>query len=226
MTLASLSNDQGQRTQMEMAKLMTNRTDGSDPEKFDAWLTEVNEKAALYNRSPLELAKLSSTGALFDELSHFSQVHSWTHQVAPRLHQAFSSVPTPTYALSKIVGEFQREDENLHVYITRFRKLLRVLNHDENDNPQPYDMFFCRGLFNREVAKKVRDIPRASMQDVFNAAIKIEQNLLDLEGLRRGAVGDVNEVDYFPRGRPTAEELNLLNDRPRPGSQSQHPQRQ
>ena len=62
------------------------------------------------------------------------------------------------------------------------------------------------------------------MQDVFNAAIKIEQNLLDLEGLRRGAVGDVNEVDYFPRGRPTAEELNLLNDRPRPGSQSQDPQ--
>ena len=156
--------------------------DGEDPDKFEPWLTQLENACIVGKRDVREVAICSCAGPVLEVISSIDPTEPWSvHR--DELRRCFSPNKTRVHA-ANLLNNFrpQHATENLRSYIHQYSKI-----HRQATGLQPEDDFdlgrkveFMKRLRNSAIANKIiksqqfKEYTRYSLQSCFAKALELE----------------------------------------------------
>ena len=156
--------------------------DGEDPDKFEPWLTQLENACIVGKRDVREVAICSCAGPVLEVISSIDPTEPWSvHR--EELRRCFSPNKTRVHA-ANLLNNFrpQHATENLRSYIHQYSKI-----HRQATGLQPEDDFdlgrkveFMKRLRNSAIANKIiksqqfKEYTRYSLQSCFAKALELE----------------------------------------------------
>ena len=156
--------------------------DGEDPDKFEPWLTQLENACIVGKRDVREVAICSCTGPVLEVISSIDPTELWSvHR--DELRRCFSPNKTRVHA-ANLLNNFcpQHATENLQSYIHQYSKI-----HRQATGLQPkedYDLGrkveFMKRLRNSAIANKIiksqqfKEYTQYSLQSGFAKALELE----------------------------------------------------
>ena len=173
--------------------------DGEDPDKFEPWLTQLENACIVGKRDVCEVAICSCAGPVLEVISSIDEYEPWSvHR--DELRRCFSPNKTRVHA-ANLLNNFrpQHSTENLRSYIHQYSKIHRQATglQPEEDYDLGRKVEFMKRLRNAAIANKIiksqqfKEYTRYSLQSCFAKALELEGEFM---------VGEV----VAPRYRQTA----------------------
>ena len=169
--------------------------DGEDPDKFEPWLSQLENACMVGKRDIREVAICSSVGPVLEVLNSIDDREDWaTHR--DELRRCFSTNKTRVHA-ADLLSNFwkQHAKENLRSFIHQYTKMHRQATGVKPE--QDYDLTrkveFLKRIRRPQIANKIiksnkfKDYTRYSLQACFARALELEGDFM---------VGEVVDPSY------------------------------
>ena len=156
--------------------------DGEDPDRFEPWLTQLENACIVGKRDVREVAICSCAGPVLEVISSIDECEPWSvHR--DELRRCFSPNKTRVHA-ANLLNNFrpQHSTENLRSYIHQYSKIHRQATGLQPD--EDYDLGrkveFMKRLRNAAIANKIiksqqfKEYTRYSLQSCFAKALELE----------------------------------------------------
>ena len=156
--------------------------DGEDPDRFEPWLTQLENACIVGKRDVREVAICSCAGPVLEVISSIDGYEPWSvHR--DELRRCFSPNKTRVHA-ANLLNNFrpQHSTENLRSYIHQYSKIHRQATGLQPD--EDYDLGrkveFMKRLRNAAIANKIiksqqfKEYTRYSLQSCFAKALELE----------------------------------------------------
>ena len=156
--------------------------DGEDPDRFEPWLTQLENACIVGKRDVREVAICSCAGPVLEVISSIDEYEPWSvHR--DELRRCFSPNKTRVHA-ANLLNNFrpQHSTENLRSYIHQYSKIHRQATGLQPD--EDYDLGrkveFMKRLRNAAIANKIiksqqfKEYTRYSLQSCFAKALELE----------------------------------------------------
>ncbi|MCG8621931.1 MAG: hypothetical protein MJE68_08060, partial [Proteobacteria bacterium] len=159
--------------------------DGTDPEKFDHWIEQIEIACRISGRDPTVVALAKSTGAVTEVIRSMRPGLSWV-EFKNELKRCFSASKSMTHA-ALILDNFRKQNvnESLRSYIHKYTKLHREATdrscEDEYDTKAK--LHFLSRLRNGNIATKISQsadfekYKTYSLQKCMEKALVLESRL-------------------------------------------------
>ena len=156
--------------------------DGEDPDKFEPWLTQLENACIVGKRDVREVAICSCAGPVLEVISSIDECEPWSvHR--DELRRCFSPNKTRVHA-ANLLNNFrpQHSTENLRSYIHQYSKIHRQATglQPEEDYDLGRKVEFMKRLRNSAIANKIiksqlfKEYTRYSLQSCFAKALELE----------------------------------------------------
>ena len=156
--------------------------DGEDPDKFEPWLTQLENACIVGKRDVREVAICSCAGPVLEVISSIDEYEPWSvHR--DELRRCFSPNKTRVHA-ANLLNNFrpQHSTENLRSYIHQYSKIHRQATgmQPEEDYDLGRKVEFMKRLRNSAIANKIiksqqfKEYTRYSLQSCFAKALELE----------------------------------------------------
>ena len=156
--------------------------DGEDPDKFEPWLTQLENTCIVGKRDVREVAICSCAGPVLEVISSIDECEPWSvHR--DELRRCFSPNKTRVHA-ANLLNNFrpQHSTENLRSYIHQYSKIHRQATslQPEKDYNLGRKVEFMKRLRNSAIANKIiksqlfKEYTRYSLQSCFAKALELE----------------------------------------------------
>ena len=156
--------------------------DGEDPDKFELWLTKLENACIVGKRDVREVAICSCAGPVLEVISSIDPTELWgVHR--DELRRCFSPNKTRVHA-TNLLNNFrpQHAKENLRSYIHQYSKIHRQATglQPEDDYDLGRKVEFMKRLRNSTIANKIiksqqfKECTRYSLQSCFAKALELE----------------------------------------------------
>ena len=156
--------------------------DGEDPDKFEPWLTQLENACIVGKRDVREVAICSCAGPVLEVISSIDEYEPWSiHR--DELRRCFSPNKTRVHA-ANLLNNFrpQHSTENLRSYIHQYSKIHRQATglQPEEDYDLGRKVEFMKRLRNAAIANKIiksqqfKEYTRYSLQSCFAKALELE----------------------------------------------------
>ena len=156
--------------------------DGEDPDKFERWLTQLENACIVGKRDVREVAICSCTGPVLEVITSIEEDEPWSvHR--DELRRCFSPNKTRVHA-ANLLSNFrpQHSTENLRSYIHQYSKIHRQATGllPEEDYDLGRKVEFMKRLRNSAIANKIiksqqfKEYTRYSLQSCFAKALELE----------------------------------------------------
>ena len=197
--------------------------DGTDPEKFDHWIEQIEIACRISGRDPRVVALAKSTGAVTEVIRSMRPGLSWV-EFKNELKRCFSASKSMTHA-ALILDNFRKQNvnENLRSYIHKYTKLHREATdrscEDEYDTKAK--LHFLSRLRNGNIATKISQsadfekYKTYSLQKCMEKALVLESRLQVREMVTqaREAVDATKPTEIMEvEGQMMEEEVNNIPD--------------
>ena len=169
--------------------------DGEDPDKFEPWLSQLENACMVGKRDIREVAICSSIGPVLEVLNSIDDKEDWaTHR--DELRRCFSTNKTRVHA-ADLLSNFRKQHvkENLRSFIHQYTKMHRQATGLKPK--QDYDLTrkveFLKRIRKPQIANKIiksakfKDYTRYSLQSCFARALELEGDFM---------VGEVVDPSY------------------------------
>ena len=197
--------------------------DGEDPDKFEPWLTQLENACIVGKRDVREVAICSCAGPVLEVISSIDEYEPWSvHR--DELRRCFSPNKTRVHA-ANLLNNFrpQHSTENLRSYIHQYSKIHRQATALQPE--EGYDLGrkveFMKRLRNSAIADKIiksqqfKEYTRYSLQSCFAKALELEGEFMVGEVVapryRQTTVLSVEDTDI------QGEEVNEVQPPPEKG---------
>ena len=200
--------------------------DGTDPEKFDPWIEQIEIACRISGRDPRVVTLAKSTGAVTEVIRSMRPGLSWI-EFKNELKRCFTASKSMTHA-ALILDNFrkQRVNENLRSYIHKYTKLHREAT--DRSCEEEYDtkakLHFLSRLRNGTIATKISQsadfekYKNYSLQKCMEKALVLESRLQVREMVTqaREAVDATKPPEIMETDINVVEEEvnNIPDDRP------------
>ena len=169
--------------------------DGEDPDKFEPWLSQLENACVVGKRDIREVAICSSVGPVLEVLNSINEGEDWaTHR--DELRRCFSPNKTRVHA-ADLLSNFRKQHakENLHSFIHQYTKMHRQATglKPEQDYDLTRKVEFLKRIRRTQIANKIikstkfKDYTRYSLQSCFARALELEGDFM---------VGEVVNPNY------------------------------
>ena len=156
--------------------------DGEDPDKFEPWLTQLENACIVGKRDVREVAICSCTGPVLEVITSIEEDEPWSvHR--DELRRCFSPNKTRVHA-ANLLSNFrpQHSTENLRSYIHQYSKIHRQATGllPEEDYDLGRKVEFMKRIRNSAIANKIiksqqfKEYTRYSLQSCFAKALELE----------------------------------------------------
>ena len=156
--------------------------DGEDPDKFEPWLTQLENACIVGKRDVREVAICSCAGPVLEVISSIDEYEPWSvHR--DELRRCFSPNKTRVHA-ANLLNNFrpQHSTENLRSYIHQYSKIHRQATglQPEEDYDLGRKVEFMKRLRNSAIANKIiksqqfKEYTKYSLQSCFAKALELE----------------------------------------------------
>ena len=156
--------------------------DGEDPDKFELWLTQLENACIVGKRDVQEVAICSCAGPVLEVISSIDLTEPWSvHR--DELRRCFSPNKMRVHA-ANLLNNFhpQHATENLRSYIHQYSKIHRQATglQPEEDYDLGCKVEFMKRLRNSAIANKIiksqqfKEYTRYSLQSCFAKALELE----------------------------------------------------
>ena len=191
--------------------------DGEDPDKFEPWLSQLENACMVGKRDIREVAICSSVGPVLEVLNSIDDKEDWaTHR--DELRRCFSTNKTRVHA-ADLLSNFRKQHtkENLRSFIHQYTKMHRQATglKPEQDYDLTRKVEFLKRIRKPQIANKIikstkfKDYTRYSLQSCFARALELEGDFM---------VGEVVNPGYTQTQiLPVEEEDNTELDPVDPG---------
>ena len=181
--------------------------DGEDPDKFEPWLTQLENACIVGKRDVREVAICSCAGPVLEVISSIDECEPWSvHR--DELQRCFSPNKTRVHA-ANLLNNFrpQHSTENLRSYIHQYSKIHRQATglQPEEDYDLGRKVEFMKRLRNSAIANKIiksqqfKEYTRYSLQSCFAKALELEGEFMVGEVVapryRQTTVLSIEDVD-------------------------------
>ena len=197
--------------------------DGEDPDKFEPWLTQLENACIVGKRDVREVAICSCTGPVLEVITSIEEDEPWSvHR--DELRRCFSPNKTRVHA-ANLLSNFrpQHSMENLRSYIHQYSKIHRhatgLLPEEDYDLGRKVE--FMKRIRNSAIVNKIiksqqfKEYTRYSLQSCFAKALELEGEFMVGEVVapryRQTMVLSVEDVD------PQREEVSEIQTPPEKG---------
>ena len=160
--------------------------DGEDPDKFEPWLSQLENACVVGKRDIREVAICSSVGPVLEVLKSINEGEDWaTHR--DELRRCFSPNKTRVHA-ADFLSNFRKQHakENLRSFIHQYTKMHRQATRLKPE--QDYDLSrkveFLKRIKRTQIANKIikstkfKDYTRYSLQSCFARALELEGDFM------------------------------------------------
>ena len=197
--------------------------DGEDPDKFEPWLTQLENACIVGKRDVREVAICSCTGPVLEVITSIEEDEPWSvHR--DELRRCFSPNKTRVHA-ANLLSNFrpQHSTENLRSYIHQYSKIHRQATGllPEEDYDLGRKVEFMKRIRNSAIANKIiksqqfKEYTRYSLQSCFAKALELEGEFMVGEVValryRQTTVLSVEDAD------PQREEVSEVQTPPEKG---------
>ena len=169
--------------------------DGEDPDKFEPWLSQLENACMVGKRDIREVAICSSIGPVLEVLNSIDDKEDWaTHR--DELRRCFSTNKTRVHA-ADLLSNFRKQHakENLRSFIHQYTKMHRQATglKPEQDYDLTCKVEFLKWIRRPQIANKIiksikfKDYTRYSLQSCFARALELEGDFM---------VGEVIDPNY------------------------------
>ena len=169
--------------------------DGEDPDKFEPWLSQLENACMVGKRDIREVAICSSIGPVLEVLNSIGDREDWaTHR--DELRRCFSTNKTRVHA-ADLLSNFRKQHakENLRSFIHQYTKMHRQATglKPEQDYDLTRKVEFLKRIRKPQIANKIiksakfKDYTRYSLQSCFARALELEGDFM---------VGEVVDPSY------------------------------
>ena len=156
--------------------------DGEDPDKFEPWLTQLENACIVGKRGVREVAICSCAGPVLEVISSIDPTEPWSvHR--DELRRCFSPNKTRVHA-ANLLNSFrpQHATKNLRSYIHQYSKIHRQATglQPEDDYDLGRKVEFMKRLRNSAIANKIiksqqfKEYTQYSLQSCFAKALELE----------------------------------------------------
>ena len=169
--------------------------DGEDPDKFEPWLSQLENVCMVGKRDIREVAICSSIGPVLEVLNSIDDREDWaTHR--DELWRCFSTNKTRVHA-ADLLSNFRKQHakENLRSFIHQYTKMHHQATglKPEQDYDLTRKVEFLKRIRRPQIANKIikstkfKDYTRYSLQSCFARALELEGDFM---------VGEVVDTSY------------------------------
>ena len=160
--------------------------DGEDPNKFEPWLSQLENACMVGKRDIREVAICSSVGPVLEVLNSINEGEDWaTHR--DELRRCFSPNKTRVHA-ADLLSNFRKQHakENLRSFIHQYTKMHRQATglKPEQDYDLSRKVEFLKRIRRTQIANKIikstkfKDYTRYSLQSCFARALELEGDFM------------------------------------------------
>ena len=160
--------------------------DGEDPDKFEPWLSRLENACVVGKRDIREVAICSSVGPVLEVLNSINEGEDWaTHR--DELRHCFSPNKTRVHA-ADLLSNFRKQHakENLRSFIHQYTKMHRQATglKPEQDYDLTRKVEFLKQIRRTQIANKIikstkfKDYTRYSLQSCFARALELEGDFM------------------------------------------------
>ena len=160
--------------------------DGEDPDKFEPWLSQLENACVVGKRDIREVAICSSVGPVLEVLKSINEGEDWaTHR--DELRRCFSPNKTRVHA-ADLLSNFRKQHakENLRSFIHQYTKMHRQATglKPEQDYDLSRKVEFLKRIKRTQIANKIikstkfKDYTRYSLQSCFARALELEGDFM------------------------------------------------
>ena len=189
--------------------------DGEDPDKFEPWLTQLENACIVGKRDVREVAICSCAGLVLEVISSIDEYEPWSvHR--DELRRCFSPNKTRVHT-ANLLNNFrpQHSTENLRSYIHQYSKIHRQATGlpPEEDYDLGRKVEFMKRLRNSAIANKIiksqqfKEYTRYSLQSCFAKALELEGEFMvgEVVAPRYWQTTVLSLEDVEPQGEEVSE---------------------
>ena len=200
--------------------------DGEDPDKFEPWLSQLENACVVGKRDIREVAICSSIGPVLEVLNSINEGEDWaTHR--DELRCCFSPNKTRVHA-ADLLSNFRKQHakENLRSFIHQYTKMHRQATglKPEQDYDLSRKVEFLKRIRRTQIANKIikstkfKNYTRYSLQSCFARALELEGDFMVEEVVNPNYTQtqilpvegeDVNELDPVDPGDDKGGDPNV-----------------